>query len=203
MDGDGGKGRVKALARKLKKAERERASIVRAIRDGARFDIFRKEFEGLEAEIAALTADLTDAEQAIAERATPLPDPGTAYLRAVERLDDHLGVPDLVHQAHELLAVLFEKIVLHPDDIAADGIAAEIHTDLGRFLSAGHDLGSDAMRRRFLAIGSQLTVILRPMALQWQLSKRLERGRFVWPSAKEGKVALTPAQLAMLFDHAC
>ncbi len=30
-----------------------------------------------------------------------------------------------------------------------------------------------------------------------------ERGRFVWPSAKEGKVALTPAQLAMLLDHAC
>ena len=27
--------------------------------------------------------------------------------------------------------------------------------------------------------------------------KRLEKGRFVWPSAKEGKVALTPAQLAM------
>ena len=31
-------------------------------------------------------------------------------------------------------------------------------------------------------------------------SKRLEKGRFVWPSAKEGKVALTPAQLAMLLE---
>jgi hypothetical protein len=30
-------------------------------------------------------------------------------------------------------------------------------------------------------------------------SKRLEKGRFVWPSAKEGKIALTPAQLAMCF----
>ena len=30
--------------------------------------------------------------------------------------------------------------------------------------------------------------------------KRLERGRFVWPSAKEGKVSLTPAQLAMLLE---
>lgn len=29
-------------------------------------------------------------------------------------------------------------------------------------------------------------------------SKRLEKGRFVWPSAKEGKIALTAAQLAML-----
>ena len=30
--------------------------------------------------------------------------------------------------------------------------------------------------------------------------KRLEKGRFVWPAAKEGKIALTPAQLAMLLD---
>ena len=31
-------------------------------------------------------------------------------------------------------------------------------------------------------------------------SKRLEKGRFVWPSAMEGKIALTPAQLAMLLE---
>ena len=31
-------------------------------------------------------------------------------------------------------------------------------------------------------------------------SKRLEKGRFVWPSAKEGRVALTPAQMAMLLE---
>ncbi|MFV0409844.1 MAG: IS66 family insertion sequence element accessory protein TnpB [Paracoccus sp. (in: a-proteobacteria)] len=31
-------------------------------------------------------------------------------------------------------------------------------------------------------------------------TKRVERGRFEWPWAKEGKVALTPAQLAMLLE---
>lgn len=31
-------------------------------------------------------------------------------------------------------------------------------------------------------------------------SKRLERGRFVWPSAPSGAVALTPAQLSMLLE---
>ena len=31
-------------------------------------------------------------------------------------------------------------------------------------------------------------------------SKRLERGRFAWPSASEGKVALTAAQTAMLLE---
>ncbi|WP_434126530.1 IS66 family insertion sequence element accessory protein TnpB [Klebsiella quasipneumoniae] len=32
------------------------------------------------------------------------------------------------------------------------------------------------------------------------LTKRLERGRFAWPSARDGKVFLTPAQLAMLLE---
>jgi transposase len=32
------------------------------------------------------------------------------------------------------------------------------------------------------------------------LAKRLEEGRFVWPQAESGKVALTRAQLAMLLE---
>ena len=31
-------------------------------------------------------------------------------------------------------------------------------------------------------------------------SKRLEKGKFVWPSSSEGKVVLTPAQLSMLLE---
>ena len=31
-------------------------------------------------------------------------------------------------------------------------------------------------------------------------SKRLEKGRFVWPSAANGKMTLTPAQLSMLLE---
>jgi transposase len=31
-------------------------------------------------------------------------------------------------------------------------------------------------------------------------AKRLERGKFVWPSARDGVVSLTPAQLSMLFE---
>ena len=31
-------------------------------------------------------------------------------------------------------------------------------------------------------------------------SKRLERGRFVWPSPADGKVVITPAQLGMLLE---
>lgn len=31
-------------------------------------------------------------------------------------------------------------------------------------------------------------------------AKRLERGRFVWPAAKDGVVSLTPAMLSMLLE---
>ena len=31
-------------------------------------------------------------------------------------------------------------------------------------------------------------------------SKRLEKGRFVWSAAKDGKISVTPAQLSMLLE---
>jgi transposase len=34
----------------------------------------------------------------------------------------------------------------------------------------------------------------------WLLSRRLERGRFIWPQADAGKVHLTTAQLSMLLE---
>jgi transposase len=34
-------------------------------------------------------------------------------------------------------------------------------------------------------------------------AKRLERGRFIWPSPADGTVAITAAQLAHMLDHAC
>jgi transposase len=34
----------------------------------------------------------------------------------------------------------------------------------------------------------------------WSLSKRLERGRFTWPAEQDGAVALSPAQLSLLFS---
>jgi hypothetical protein len=32
-------------------------------------------------------------------------------------------------------------------------------------------------------------------------AKRLEKGRFVWPSPADGKVVITPAQLGMLLER--
>jgi transposase len=33
--------------------------------------------------------------------------------------------------------------------------------------------------------------------------KKLDRGKFVWPQAKDGVVSLTMAQFSMLLDYAC
>ena len=35
------------------------------------------------------------------------------------------------------------------------------------------------------------------------LTKRLESGKFIWPPIVDGGMILTPAQLALLLDHAC
>jgi transposase len=35
------------------------------------------------------------------------------------------------------------------------------------------------------------------------VTKRLEAGGFTWPPVQDGAVALSVAQLRMLFDHAC
>ena len=59
-----------------------------------------------------------------------------------------------------------------------------------------------------IAIARPVVAISAPMlsAIWWDgqgacmVMKRLEQGRFVWPSAKEGKVVLTPAQLSMLLE---
>ena len=60
-----------------------------------------------------------------------------------------------------------------------NGLAAKVQTTLKDDPMSGH------------------VFIFRGLCL---LTKRLERGRFAWPSARDGKVFLTPAQLAMLLE---
>ena len=73
--------------------------------------------------------------------------------------------------------------------------------------------GITDMRNGFNGLAAKVQTALKddPMSghvkLRWStgdglclLTKRLERGRFAWPSARDGKVFLTPAQLAMLME---
>jgi transposase len=61
--------------------------------------------------------------------------------------------------------------------------------------------GVTDIRRGFTTLAAQAEQTLKqdPFA-GYLFNKRLEKDRFVWPSAKEGKIALTAAQLAMLLE---
>ena len=75
-----------------------------------------------------------------------------------------------------------------------DGLAALVQTQLAAQPFSGHVFVFRGRRGDLLKL------------LWWDgqglclFAKRLERGRFVWPSASTGTVALTPAQLAMLLE---
>lgn len=75
-----------------------------------------------------------------------------------------------------------------------DGLAAQVQTAVREDPFSGHLFVFRGRR------GDRVKV------LWWEgdglclFAKRLERGKFIWPRAENGKVALTPAQLSMLFE---
>ena len=77
---------------------------------------------------------------------------------------------------------------------AFNGLAAQTDQVLAGDLYSGH-LFLFRERR-----GDQIKVILWDGQGACLFTKRLERGRFVWPAAREGKISLSRAQLAMLME---
>ena len=75
-----------------------------------------------------------------------------------------------------------------------DGLAAMVQTALARNPFEGHVFVFRGRR------GDILKVLWFDGQGLMLLSKRLERGRFVWPQATSGSVSLTPAQLSMLLE---
>ncbi|STG40109.1 prophage CP-933O IS protein [Escherichia coli] len=73
-----------------------------------------------------------------------------------------------------------------------NGLAAKVQTALKDDPMSGHVF---IFRGRS---GSQVKLLWSTGDGLCLLTKRLERGRFAWPSARDGKVFLTQAQLAML-----
>jgi transposase len=75
-----------------------------------------------------------------------------------------------------------------------DGLAALVERQLGKDPFSGQLFVFRGRRGHLLKIllwdGQGLVLY----------AKRLERGRFVWPRAKDGVVSLTPAQLSMLTE---
>ena len=75
-----------------------------------------------------------------------------------------------------------------------DGLAALVQTQLEADPFSGHLFVFRGRR------GDLIKVLWWDGQGMCLFAKRLERGRFVWPSAPSGAVALTPAQLSMLLE---
>lgn len=75
-----------------------------------------------------------------------------------------------------------------------NGLAAKVQTTLKDAPLSGHAF---IFRGR---TGSQMKLLWSTGDGLCLLTKRMERGRFAWPSARDDKVFLTPAQLAMLME---
>jgi transposase len=76
-----------------------------------------------------------------------------------------------------------------------DGLASQVQQHLGH----------DPFNGQFFVFRGKRGDLIKVLCWDGQglclFAKRLEKGRFVWPQAKEGAVSLTPAQLSMLLDR--
>lgn len=75
-----------------------------------------------------------------------------------------------------------------------DGLSAMVQTALERDPFCGHVFAFRGRR------GDMIKLLWWSGDGLCMFAKRLERGRFVWPQADSGSVALTPAQLSMLLE---
>jgi transposase len=75
-----------------------------------------------------------------------------------------------------------------------DGLSRQVQEVLGHDPFSGHLFVFRGRR------GDLVKVLYWDMQGLCLFAKRLEGGRFVWPSAKDGVVSLTPAQLSMLLE---
>ena len=75
-----------------------------------------------------------------------------------------------------------------------DGLSAEVQTTLMMDPFSGHLFVFRGRR------GDRIKVLWWDGGGLCLFAKRLERGKFVWPRAENGKVCLTPAQLSMLLE---
>lgn len=75
-----------------------------------------------------------------------------------------------------------------------DGLARQVQQVLGQNPFGGHLFVFRGRR------GDLVKVLFWDGQGMCLFAKRLERGRFVWPQAKDGVVTLTPAQLSMLLE---
>ncbi|MEX1661391.1 recombinase family protein [Thioclava sp. 15-R06ZXC-3] len=130
---------IKATKAQLALARKARDGIMRAIEKGADFADYSARDKELKAEITALEDRIAYLEAQQAEKDATPPDIPAIFEAALQDLEALLGDPDLVARANEELATLVRSITLLPDPESKDGLAAEIHMDLGSLRSRAWD----------------------------------------------------------------
>ena len=167
---------IKRLRKQRKDLDRRLENYFKAIGEGMKYESVKDLIGALETQIAETEIKLSAAEAERREAKALPPEPVAAYAEVLRRLEELLGHPDFVHQAHEHLSALIHKITLRPDTTALDGMAAEILWDLGSLLSAG---GYGATWADRFSSNPQLTVGCRGQSpRRWiRIRHRLTTGR--------------------------
>ena len=78
-----------------------------------------------------------------------------------------------------------------------NGLALQVQQALGRDPHGG-DLYVFRGRR-----GDLLKILWHDGIAMSLYARRLERGRFIWPTPVDGALSITAAQLGYMFDHPC
>lgn len=125
LERENGTADIDRLRRKIAADEKARDNIINAIAGGAPWETFRARSYSIEAAIAEATARIRDLEALQASGAAKVPRTAEeAWASAIARLEALLGDPEVVHAAHQHLAVLIRSIRLTPDASAPDAHTA-------------------------------------------------------------------------------
>ncbi|KEO54116.1 recombinase family protein [Thioclava pacifica] len=122
---------IKRANADLTKATMARKGIMKAIEQGADYADYSARDKELKAEVADLEARIMQIKAQQTKKDTAPPDIAALFEAAIQDLEALLGDPDLVARANEELGSLIRSITLIPDPASPDGLAAEIHMDLG------------------------------------------------------------------------
>ena len=131
------------LTARLAEIERKLGAMIRAIEDGLYQPSMKQRMAALEADKAALLAELAASPQTAPVALHPsLPQ---LYRRKVERLESLLADPELASEAMEAIRALIARIVLTPRP--AGGLDAVLHGDLAQILTIAETAQTQDARR--------------------------------------------------------
>lgn len=130
--------------RALASAEKGRDNIIKAIKEGAPYAIYKEEAQHLEGQVERLTKKVNTLLKQQSRMEGPSLDSATLYSKALSQMETLLGAADLVDEANSYLRTLIPRIVLTPNDDAEHGLDVVMETDFVALLGIHGDAMSTA-----------------------------------------------------------